>query len=188
MADAASVGATITAMGFTNAAALRAIDHVGCDADHAIDWIMVNGGMSALHGAARNGHAGAVRLLAARGGRAAGDARGYDKETPLHLAASEGHIAAVQALLEAGAHGGHLAQTERRQDHAGCRSALPQAQCRGVHTAGRQGPDVAAVWRATSLLASVQVSAGLGELPYDVLRCVCEMSAVLGLRACSRRR
>ena len=44
MADAASVSATITAMGFTAAAARRAIDHVGCDdAERAIDWILANG-------------------------------------------------------------------------------------------------------------------------------------------------
>ena len=33
---------------------------------------------------------------------------------------------------------------------------------------------------ATSLLASVEVAVGLRELPYDLLRCVCEAVAALG--------
>ena len=55
-------------------------------------------GQTALHRAASNGHAGAVRSLATRGGRAAVDARDNGKQTPL-----EGHRAAAQELLETGA-------------------------------------------------------------------------------------
>ena len=73
-------------------------------ADAGADLGWKGGGATALHFAANNGHAGAVRsLLAARGGQAAVDARDNDNETPLHRAAYHSHTAAVQELLEAGA-------------------------------------------------------------------------------------
>ena len=76
------------------------------DAGADLGWLGRNnqaGGETALHAAAKYGHAGAVRSLAARGDRAAVDARGHNNRTSLHEAACFGRTAAVQVLLEAGA-------------------------------------------------------------------------------------
>ncbi|OQS06416.1 kinase [Thraustotheca clavata] len=56
---------------------------------------------TALHLAARNGHAKAVAELVGRGADVS--ARTADRLTPLHLAAMEGHAACVEELLKAGA-------------------------------------------------------------------------------------
>ena len=72
------------------------------DAGAGLGW-KDPGGWTALHYAAIQGQAGAVRSLAARGGRAAVDARNNENLTPLHCVASGGHTTAMQALLEAGA-------------------------------------------------------------------------------------
>ena len=59
------------------------------------------GGQTALHWAARGGHAAAVEALL-RAGAQVGARDGADA-TPLHSAAQGGHAAAVEALLRAGA-------------------------------------------------------------------------------------
>ena len=73
------------------------------DAGAELGWKDSDYGRTALHVAAGNGHAGAVRSLAARGGPAAVDARNKYNRTPLHRAAMGGSTAAAQELLEAGA-------------------------------------------------------------------------------------
>ena len=73
------------------------------DADAELGWKNPINDRTVLHYAAMYGQAGAVRSLAARGGRAAVDARNNENLTPLHCVASGGHTTAMQALLEAGA-------------------------------------------------------------------------------------
>ena len=73
------------------------------DADAELGWKNPINDRTVLHYAAMYGQAGAVRSLAARGGRAAVDARNNSNGTPLHGAASWGRTTAAQALLEAGA-------------------------------------------------------------------------------------
>ena len=73
------------------------------DAGADLGWNYPGNGRTALHAAAEEGQAGAVRSLATRGGRAALDAQTNDKWTPLHYTAANGHPTAAQLLLEAGA-------------------------------------------------------------------------------------
>ena len=74
------------------------------DAGAELGWKGQMDGFTALHAAATNDHAVAVRSLAARGGRAAVDCslRANGHRTPLHLAALNASTAAAKELLEAG--------------------------------------------------------------------------------------
>ncbi|XP_049944401.1 ankyrin repeat domain-containing protein 2-like [Schistocerca serialis cubense] len=69
--------------------------------DAAVSRLRGGGGGTALHWAARRGHAAVVRLLLS----AASDPNARDQwgQTPLHWAASFGHAEAAAALLQAGA-------------------------------------------------------------------------------------
>ena len=72
------------------------------DFAHAANPSAAHGGWTALHEAARQGHANVVRALLARG--ADPNAReGGDNTTPLHWAAARGDLETVRALLDAGA-------------------------------------------------------------------------------------
>ena len=153
------------------------------DAGADLGWKHPSLGMTALHGAARNGHAGAVRMLAARGGRAAVDER-VNNSTPLLWAASLGHAVVAQALLEAGANVSLKSSSGK--------TALETAASRGNHEVAaciRQANEARRLCGARqrlalamSMLASAAATAGLGELPYDVLLSVGE-AAALGLPA-----
>ena len=142
-------------------------------------------GQTALYEAANNDHAGAVRSLAVRGGRAALDARDDDKRTPLHLAAKAewGNTAVVQALLEAGAD----ASLKDSDDLTALDWALNYGNYE-VAARIRQGPMEARrlcgarqrLALATSMLASAEPAGGLDELPYDAVPTVGEAVAALG--------
>ena len=153
------------------------------DAGADLGWKHLHYGNTALHDAARNGHASVVRSLAARGGRAAVDARDNYKQTPLHWAARNGRPATAQVLLEAGADAAlknsigvtalDLAVSRGKPEVAACIRQADEAR----RLCGAQQR----LALAASMLASVEAAtAGLGELPYDLLRGVCETVSALG--------
>ena len=134
--------------------------HALADAGADIGWIDPDTGQIALHRAALNGHGDAVRSLASHGVQV--DARSNRNWTPLQYAATMGYVAAVQALLEAGAdsslryqygdktalhlaaEGGHTTVVQalleagadaslKTQNQLGCDTALDLAVCEGMH-------------------------------------------------------
>ena len=156
------------------------------DAGADIGWENPGIGMTALHVAAQDGHAVVVRSLAARGGRAAVDARDSDKSTPLHLAARWGNIAAVQALLEAGADTSLKDRDGMTVLESAVRS-LYSKRDREVAACIREADEALRLCGprqrlafARSLLASTEAAAGLGELPHDVLSLIGESVVALG--------
>lgn len=70
------------------------------------------GGVTALHAAVGNGHAGAAARLIAAGARVNVKSSGYNS-TPLHLAANAGDVGLVAQLLEAGANVDATAEPDR---------------------------------------------------------------------------
>ena len=62
--------------------------------------VFVQGGFSALHIAAEEGHVHMTSLLLLRGAPAG--CQSHNGLTPLHLAAQEGHLPVSQTLVEAG--------------------------------------------------------------------------------------
>ena len=157
-------------------------------------------GMTALHAAARHGHAGSVRSLAVRGGRAVVDARGNDSRTPLHRAAMKGHPTAAQVLLEAAADTSLIdGAYDTALDVAVEEQSMKHYQSDEHYAANLNGKhEVAACIRqasdearrlcgarqrlalAKSTLASAEAAAGLRELPYDLLPLIGESVVALG--------
>ena len=155
------------------------------DAGADLGWQDADSAETALHQAAANGHAVAVRSLAARGGQAAVDARGdYFKQTPLHRAAARGHTATAQALLEAGADASLKDGPGRTAlDDAVRKRKHEVAACLQLYAARRLwgARQRLAFARAMLATAATATTAGLGELlPFDVLPPVGEAVASLG--------
>ena len=158
------------------------------DAGADLGWKDPANGWTALHAAvmrAQNSQVGAVQSLAARGGQVEVDAQDNNGWTPLHKAAYNGNSAAAQALLEAGA-------DASIKNGAGMHQTAPAlAASKGRHKTA------ACIWQADemrrrlcgarqrlalamAMLATIAgATAGLGDLPYDVLRRTGEAAAAL---------